>query len=318
MATNEDDLSQYLASLNLDEAPAWNDADDVARISQGAAARFFGDVGDYLEPSGQLRLTGAGVTGNSAPLEKVGTIMTATQHIVNSLGAAIQGVRAARGQFSAEVLHRTALELTASPMPGSVILQFGPSEDHRSEDYTDGKVPIAEEPDPLVDQAFRQLFGLLQEAQASTPDSEAFVALISDLGPRVASSLRSWTDSLASAYVDAEMTWSDAQAGRTSLTIERATSQWIGAIVSGRMLDAVPGELVGTVRTVSDVSRWAVDVDDGSRTSVKIDRLAPSEITNVRVGDRVRLQVLIQERSIPGHPSTFVYSAVSVAAEENG
>lgn len=314
MATSDrDDFTRYMAGLSKVEAPRWTDAEDLGRLSRSAATRRFGDVGAFLEPSGNIRLSGAGVAGHSAPFEAIGAIVSSTQLVVTAIGAALEGFKAPRGAFTRELLRRTALSLTASPAAGSIVLSFGPEDSQVEAEYVSGEVPLDASPEPLVDRAFVELFDLLQQAEASDPDAEEFSERLGELGPRVASSLRTWSDSLSSAHIDAELSWSDANANRRFTTVARSQSAWISAMVAGKMLDARPSVIVGTVRTVSDLTSWVIDVEEGARTSVHIEDLAPTEISPVRVGDRVRLDVLMQERTRPGLPSTFTYSAVSVS-----
>lgn len=297
------------ATEPLPEA-TWSEPGDLGRLSIEAMAAQRVDNRE-LASHGAVRLTGAGVIGHSAPLDSVGAVATSWQRCVTAVGAALEGVRSSFGQIPREVAQRTQLTLSAAPSPGSVVLELSAQADPLREVEPDGQKQILDRPRPLADRASDTLIGLLGQAAQIGPDADELGAEFLRLGPRVASHVRRLADVLEKAHFDLDVTWLEPERPTRRALVPSGTAGWLRDFVDGRALDGQETELVGTVRTVSDIAKWTIETDEGMRP-VDARSLNPKVVGSTRVGQPIRLIVLVRVTERPDGTSTTTYDALDV------
>lgn len=138
--------------------------------------------------------------------------MTQLQSTFEAVGASIEGFRALSGSIPSKIAKRTELALVASPLPGSVVLEVAPSiprvEDFRSEgEQALFDVETTIDAKTLADCAFEEFSSLLSDLSCETPDQDAFVKHLAELGPRVASNVQSLCETVDRSQIDVDFEW---------------------------------------------------------------------------------------------------------------
>jgi len=269
MVTPEPAFERLLAAAGSDVPDAtWQEPGDLGRMSMEAMiAAQGGDARDGAS-KGSLRLHGVGVLGNAIELDEAGQIATLWQRTVQAVGGAIEGSRSAMGRLPIDIVRRTQLLLDASPVPGSVVLNLTPKAAPDLETTPNGMRRLFDTPRPLADRASEQVISLLSQAADPQLDQlEAFSEELRQLGPRVATSVRALATALNRAHVDVDVVWVEPEEPTRRTSLSATNAGWLSDFVAGRQLDAEEVEIVGTVRTVSDLSKWSVESDEGIGSS---------------------------------------------------
>jgi hypothetical protein len=260
---------------------------------------------------GQLRLHGDGVMGHSAELAHVGAIATNWQKAVSAIGAALENVKSLRGSLPSEIQARTALVLTASPGPGSIILDIEP----KPSVLPVSQGEVGQDQSALADRASDRLIAVLggvTEAQLDQVDESS--EMLRELGPRVGGSLAQLATAVIRSGITVDASWREPRAATKTAVITPSKAEWIRRIVTGRRLDVEEEieTMVGTIRTVSDTERWLIQLEDS------IERMDARELdsgayADRRVGETVSLtvRVTLQEQSDGSTRRSF--SILSVA-----
>lgn len=291
MATDSP-LRRLMAARATSVTPApWETADDLARISlESMMSSRHGDVRD-LESTGVLRLSGAGVLGSQAEIDRVGAFAVAWQRAVTSIGASLEGFRSARGRLSSEIVTRTKLLLVAPPSGGSVVLEVAPKVHGVDDGVADGLRPLFGASTPLADRAVTSLLELLANlAKAELADLDEAASRMRDLGPRVAGSVRVLAESLAEGSLDVEASWREPGEATRRASVTASQASWIRRFIDGQELDAEEDFMTARALTVSNWERWLLEVD-GEVARVNASTLDLEEVRRVRPGDQIKLRV---------------------------
>lgn len=310
MATPEENAFEGLlavARTPLAEA-RWQHPSDLSRMSVEAMHLRSGGEPRELRSCGSLRMSGVGVIRDAAGLDQVGAIATLWQRCITAVGAAIEGVSSLRGRLPAYIVLRTQLLLNTSPGPGSVVLSLSPQSDPFAEVAPSGQRQM-EAPRPLADLASERLIDLLSQAQHADIEANSLGASLRDLGPRVSSTVRALASALDSAHFDVDATWAEPQQDTRRASLSAGTAGWLRDFVSGRALDTYEDELLGTVRTVSDVSKWVIEAADEELRTVDASEL---DAGTVRVGETVRLRVIVKTVERPDGSSRVTMTAAEI------
>lgn len=299
MATDSP-LERFLAQTEpADYQPGDLAPGDTSRMSIEAFVAGALGTARELVSQGSLRLHGAGVVGTSANLADVGLIASGWQKLVSAVGAAMEDVRSVRGSLPADIVTRTTLVLTASPSPGSVILHLQPKTDPFVEVAPDGEMPLLDVDRPLADRASEALIEFLAGAVSAGPAAfEDLSTSMKEMGPRVGSSLLTFAAALTKSNITLDAAWREPEQPTRRAQITPSDAKWLGDFVAGRDLDAEVLDMVGVLRTVSDAQQWLVEVDS-KPLSMDASELAPTQISQFRVADRVNLKVRIALREQP-------------------
>jgi hypothetical protein len=170
-------------------------------------------------------------------------------------------------------------------------------------------VPTLREPDlgyaPAID-VFTAGYDIGPE-----PEKSAFVHQLGDLGPRTASAVRDLAKTLDRAEFDVEINWKQPSRPTRRVTVTASTARHMADVVEYANLDEQPVVISGEYLTVSAVSSWVIQQDDGDPVTVKLGRVDPSQTRGLAVGERIRVQAIMKTETTPGGNTRTTYTAQS-------
>ena len=287
---------------------------DAGRIS---IERMISDeeLGRSQISHGLIRLSGDGVVGHSAAATEVATVISSFQRLVIAVGASLaKGNTSLRGQIAAGLVRRTRLRLVASPAPGSLVLSLSPEAPPSEETMPGGVASMFEENEPLADQAVAQIVSMMSDASQLGPDPEHSPLLerIEALGPRTAAAIRAFALALSTGDFDTDIGWQVPTRPSLRATVDHNHAAAIVRLVEARNLDAERVQLTGELRTVSDLSAWVLDDDDGERYQVDAGSI-PQEIAGeLHIHMRVRVDADMTPTRHVGGAFRYVFTARQV------
>jgi hypothetical protein len=203
-----------------------------------------------------------------------------------------------------------------------VVLNLTPDLSPADELTPDGMEAIIDQPvSQRLDQVLEEVSTVVREAAEVGPDASdsALVVKLSDLGPRAASSLRSFSEQLASGRFDLDLEWAEPNRPtyRGSITASRAGH--LVKAIAGRDLDQGEVAITGVLHTVSDVGApWDVEAA-GQRVKVKRGHVTAESVRTVHPapGDTVRITAQLSLRDGPGgERAEYRALAVEVVAQD--
>lgn len=306
-----------LAAMAGEDSPTWTTPDDLSRISIEALIDDDG-LGRTRASRGNIRITGEGVTGASARVSEVARVMTGFQRLATAVGAAQQGDKSLGRQPNADVRRRSDLLLKASPGPGSIVLTIMPATSPITETgHGDGKVGMfaeLETTDQLLDTAIGAAIDVFTAGNdiGPSPANSVFVRELGEMGPRTASAVRDLSKTLDRAGFDIEIDWQQPERTTRRVTVSAAAAAYIATTVENANLDEQHVEVIGEYLTVSAVSSWLIQQDDGDTVTVKLGRIGGHEIRGLAVGDRVRIDAIMKIETTPGGAVKTTYTAQAV------
>ncbi|WP_217616254.1 hypothetical protein [Cellulomonas sp. GbtcB1] len=299
MAT--DDHEALLARASESEVGLlWDEPGDLAHLS--VAAFVAHDRGDAraLRSSGSVRLHGGGVRGHSVDLDEVGRIARQWQRATTAIGAALSGVKSARGRVPDDIAARTRLALTGAPQPGSLVLHLEPAADPLAEVEPHGQRPMFDVSRPLADMASEMLLNVLAEVpRAGISDLDPLSESLRELGPRAAASLHDLATTLHAADVDLDASWTEPSAGTRRANLSVSGARWLAKFIEGRDLASEEEPLTGIAETVSNRERWLIATADGGIERIVASSLDLTDVRRVRPGDFVTLLVRSSRKAQP-------------------
>ncbi|RZS89887.1 hypothetical protein EV189_1664 [Motilibacter rhizosphaerae] len=300
MATDE--ASDRLFALSREYANQGQiaqESGDWGRLSREALLRRADlNVREQLS-EGDLRIHGPAMLGHSAELGAVGAIALGWQRAVSAVGAGLEQVKSVRGTLPADVVQRTALLLQAAPAPGSVVLHIAPKAIALDEVEPAGALQLYERPRPLADRASEVLISLLRRIVDVAPsDIEPVTEELTELGPRVGSSLSSLALALDRTNLTLDAAWREPERATVRATVTPSGAKWMREFIAGRGLDAEQLRVRGNLRTISDRERWLVEVGDRA-LRMDASELTPAAVAEWRVGDLVDLLVRVSQVERP-------------------
>lgn len=320
MASMSFDWNAYRAALPDDvEAVEWEDAEDLGRLSVSAFLSEQSPVRREAS-SGFVKLTGAGVSGHTAPVEQVANVMRNFQRLVLASGLSLSGFKTLRGRLPSDVVSKTLLHLDGSALAGSLVLTVIPATPPEQEIMPDGQAEFFRDDDKqLVDQAVEKSVSLLNMAKEIGPDADdsEFLAEVLDAGPRVASTLRDLADTLVQGDFDTELAWNEPGQRRLVSRLTVPQLAHLSTLVASRELAKEPTVLTGIIRTVSDIAPLRVEIADGQIETIQADDIPHGVIAELRVGMTVRIAASVTEDvSAGGDVKTrYTASAIEVLSE---
>lgn len=319
MDTN--DLEWFLdhqTEVSDDGPPPALPGDWGRRSVEASIAQRLGTVG-ALRSRGELRLHGDGVHGHSAELGQVGLIAAGWQRAISATGAALEQVQAFRGALPADIMQRTTLVLNATPAAGSIILRVEPQRPPL-EDPQQGEGAQTDTPGrPLADRASEALIDLLARFGTDSPTIEDDLASsLRALGPRVGSTLANLATAINRSDITLDATWAEPGTSTIMASINPQIARRVQSFVAGRGLDSEEETFTATLRTVSDVERWLVELPDGRTVRMGAKELPAEEIGRWRIGDVVELRVRVSLREQPDGYVRRTSSILQVSPSEDG
>lgn len=318
---NLPDVSRLLTDLRQqytpDEAVSSYEPGDLSRLGVEAIVRREMGTARSVRSSGTLRFTGTGVEGHSANLDDIGNLSSAWQKAVTATGAALEQVKSVRGKFSASVLLRTQLVLTASPLPGSVMFMLEPKQSPMDEAEPDGQTTTEElAPRPLADRASERIVDFLTASTDTGMETGDEIARqLRELGPRVGGAVNALANEIDKSNVTLEVSWREPAKPTRRVSVNPSKAKFIREVVEGRGLDAEPEALAGQLQTISSRQRWAIETVDGL---VQFDATELREVESRRwkVGDWVEVEASVAIRERGDGRMDRRHTAISIRAAE--
>ncbi|HAG64010.1 hypothetical protein OG312_09560 [Kocuria rhizophila] len=313
------DWEQFKA--NVQGEAEWQDADDLARMSIETLRAEHGLLRRDAS-SGSLRLTGPGITIHSGAIDGIADTLRNFQRLVLATGLAVKGHKSLRGQPPADVVSKTRLNLNGSPLPGSLILQIVPTTLPADEISPDGQVGLFgdDNAEPqLIDTAMKRALGLLEDGRRLGPDADTsdFLARIREYGPRVATTLRDFSTGLVKSGFEPDLTWSQPRQARLRTRLSTAELAHIGELIASRELELEPTTIRGIVRTVSEISAWQLEIEDGEIVKIDAKKIPAANTATLRTGMSVSVDVSVTEETGPAGEVKPKYTATSFTVLSN-
>ncbi|MDA4828367.1 hypothetical protein [Kocuria rhizophila] len=313
------DWEQFKA--NVQGEAEWQDADDLARMSIETLRAEHGLLRRDAS-SGSLRLTGPGITIHSGAIDGIADTLRNFQRLVLATGLAVKGHKSLRGQPPADVVSKTRLNLNGSPLPGSLILQIVPTTLPADEISPDGQVGLFgdDNAEPqLIDTAMKRALGLLEDGRRLGPDADTsdFLARIREYGPRVATTLRDFSTGLVKSGFEPDLTWSQPRQARLRTRLSKAELAHIGELIASRELELEPTTIRGIVRTVSEISAWQLEIEDGEIVKIDAKKIPAANTATLRTGMSVSVDVSVTEETGPAGEVKPKYTATSFTVLSN-
>lgn len=313
------DWEQFKA--NVQGEAEWQDADDLARMSIETLRAEHGLLRRDAS-SGSLRLTGPGITIHSGAIDGIADTLRNFQRLVLATGLAVKGHKSLRGQPPADVVSKTRLNLNGSPLPGSLILQIVPTTLPADEISPDGQVGLFgdDNAEPqLIDTAMKRALGLLEDGRRLGPDADTsdFLARIREYGPRVATTLRDFSTGLVKSGFEPDLTWSQPRQARLRTRLSTAELAHIGELIASRELELEPTTIRGILRTVSEISAWQLEIEDGEIVKIDAKKIPAANTATLRTGMSVSVDVSVTEETGPAGEVKPKYTATSFTVLSN-
>lgn len=313
------DWEQFKA--NVQGEAEWQDADDLARMSIETLRAEHGLLRRDAS-SGSLRLTGPGITIHSGAIDGIADTLRNFQRLVLATGLAVKGHESLRGQPPADVVSKTRLNLNGSPLPGSLILQIVPTTLPADEISPDGQVGLFgdDNAEPqLIDTAMKRALGLLEDGRRLGPDADTsdFLARIREYGPRVATTLRDFSTGLVKSGFEPDLTWSQPRQARLRTRLSTAELAHIGELIASRELELEPTTIRGILRTVSEISAWQLEIEDGEIVKIDAKKIPAANTATLRTGMSVSVDVSVTEETGPAGEVKPKYTATSFTVLSN-
>jgi len=302
-----------MSEPGIDERiPDWTTADDLSRI--GIEALFDADpLGRALASHGNIRIAGDGVSGSSAKVTEVARVMAGFQRLATAVGAAQAGDKALGKKANVAVTRGTELLLTAAPAPGSILLTLTPALAPTDETGPAGMLDEFETDDQMLDTAVAAAIDVFSAGNdiGPVPDKSSFVHQLGDMGPRTASAVRDFAKTLERAAFDIDIDWKQPSRTTRRVRVTARAARHMAYVVEHANLDEQPVVIVGEYLTVSAVSAWVIQQDDGDAVTVKLGRIDPSQTRGLAVGERIRVQAIMKTETTAGGNTKTTYTAQS-------
>lgn len=288
---------------------------DLSQLGIEALLRKRQGTPRSLHSSGTLRFTGAGVDGHSANLDDIGHLSTAWQKAVTATGASLEDHKTARGRVPAAVSLRTQLVVTASPLPGSVVLQVAPKQSPLEEVEPHGQTTTEELAQrPLADRASERLVEFLAvSADPNAGDGDEIARQLRALGPRVSGAVSALAQAIDKTNVTLEVSWREPARRPRRVQVNPSNAKFIAEVVEGRGLDAEPVTLTGELKTISSLQRWAIETD-AELVQFDASELPSGELHRWNVDDRVEVSATVALRERGDGRVDRKYTATAVRA----
>lgn len=303
-----------VASTPVDD-PGWEDPSELGLLSFRDFIREHSTESPGTS-SGYLRLTGPGIVGSSGSVEGIALTLLHFQRLVLASAMSIEGRKGLRGPAPALIEEKAKLNIVASPVPGSLILEFSPAMDPDTEFTRDHQPALFDDSDhrvQLIDLAMESAISLMESAkytqEAETADE--FLHEVADRGPRVASALKDLTSNLQTVQMAPTLMWERVNGDRRRVTLSSSDLVKISGAIVDRSLEQEEIVLVGIVRTVSDISAWELELTSGNRVRINASKIAEQDISRIHVGMAISVRTAATQHISPTSEERINYQAIS-------
>ena len=233
------------------------------------------------------------------------------------------GNRSAEGSLPSAITSRTEMSLIASPMPGSVVIQVAPSLARMDDLYPEGLGLFDAEAEldakPLADQAFIEFSTLISELREDDPDNSQFVDHLTDLGPRVATAMKSFCESIDKGVLDLELEWTESSRKAKTASISHSHAERTARLIASANIENEEVTIEGVLLTVTQSTKDKLRIleDDGQEAVVTIGDIPPAATYPLHTGERVRIRAEKRVSRKPGgtRSEKLVGKAVELATK---
>lgn len=324
-------VKDLLAKYNIN-IKDFEDIDETSRIESAMDAsaesvrRFVGSsVFDarMIDSFGEIHIEGSGVKGNAAPMANVGDVLSNIQASIDSIGAKLRGRINEKGRIPSEITSLTSLDIVASPMPGSLRILVSPGKRGFDEVYPDdgdNLFGIGEDfgKRPLADLSLEAMIDLIKEVDLNSPDSKNFEIKLQEMGPRVASSMKSMFSSFAKSDFDVEMSWKEPQKRISKARVNKELAAHAVRVIVQSKADIEKDIISGSIITVTTSTKDRIRILDesGEDILISIGDISRMDLARFHAGSRVLVGVEKSVSYFPGGRTTVKYRGVSIRESE--
>lgn len=323
------DLSKY-----LQDGGEYGDEsffDDVNEIARASIERHMEEVAGRTRrnSNGVLRLTGDGVIGHSISLSAASSMLFNFQQLVTAIGASLEGNRSSRGKLPKAVKEETELNLTASPMPGSVVLNFEPNHSEQSKDSgSQFALPLdntekTSKP-PLAERAVDEFLALFGFADLDGEGNQVIDG-VEKAGPRVTKALEEFSSALIRHDIDVDLKWQRKGGRRQRILIKSKQAKTLTELLQEMETKTGNISVVGRIQKISDYPGETIEVrvieressdfiDEDFPTSITVDiprNLA--DISKFHIRETVEMKLFVDKMTLPGKNPTHSFELQEIS-----
>ena len=308
-------------------------SDDIASLDLGSfeeasdrSLRAFsfektGNESSAKKSIGVLHFTGPAIKGHCAPIEVVGNTLSNIQNVMNAIGASIKGFSTPNGQIPFNITNRTELMMIASPSPGSVVIHVQPKMS-RFEDLCPDDTPmldIGEEFDdkPLADKCFETFIDLISSTTEDSPEHEKLINMLTDLGPRASSSVRTFCETLGKDALNLDVKWKEPSNKPIVSEIKHDRAKLMSEFIKNAEIESnevvIHGKLITT--TLSPKDKLRILEDNGNEITISLGKISTGEIALIRPGENVTIHADCKIGKYAGGRTSTTYTGISLASD---
>lgn len=293
------EMNNYLQELGFDPNKKYDTPSSLEEASIRSIESFIGSAlpDKPKQSGGMFHITGPSVIGNTAPVRSVGAFLTSFQSAIDSIGASLKGNKTASGQLSAEITGRTEMSMVASPLPGSVIIQIEPTMSPTDDLYPNGETLFDLEEEigarPLANLAIDEFMSLIEDMNQDDPDNSKFVDHLTDLGPRVASSVKAFYESVDKGSIDVEIKWRDLKKQESIATnVSHIFARHAVTVINNANIENNIIRIQGILKTVtySPKDKLRVETEEGTEKTISIGSIDPTVLLKLVPGEHVCIE----------------------------
>jgi hypothetical protein len=197
-------------------------------------------------------------------------------------------------------------------MPGSVVIQVAPTLDRMSDLYPEGKAQalfdLEEEIDarPLADLAFDEFSSLIKDLNVDGPDKTVFLDRLTDHGPRVASTMKAFCDSVDKGALDVDFEWEEPGRPPEMSNLSHETAKHASVVIQNANIESETIHIVGKILTVtmSKKDKLRILTDSEQELTLAIGTISPADVVVLHPGDQVDIEA---ERRVSRRPGGRSY-----------
>lgn len=314
-------IFEVLQALEIsdEEISSLGQAED---ISANSISRFLDDssfISRMNSSIGEIHIEGSGVKESSAPMVNVGNALSSIQTSIDAIGASIKGVKNLRGKISTSITSLTSLNVVASPLSGSLRILVSPEQQGFDEvfpDHGDNLFGLDEDfgARPLADLALEAMIDLIDDINPGSPNTGAFEERLYDLGPRVASSMKTMLEVFSDSDFDIEVTWKEPDKQERRAKINKEVSHYAVGVIERPKADIEIEEITGKLLTVTATIKDKIRIIDHANKDfvIEIGEISEQDLSQFHTGDAATVTAEKIATYYPGGRSTVKYKGLSI------
>lgn len=317
-----DKTKAFLDGLGFDPDAVYDVPESAWEASLQSLESFIGSSVDAkshaCESSGTIHITGPAVLGHTAPAKAVGELLSSFQGAVDAVGASMSGRASGFGPIPKELSARTKMSLIASPLPGSVVIRVAPTM-KRMDDLEPEGPSLFDPADiglrPLADEAMERFTSLLSVFDETSPESGELIERLTEMGPRVATNIKAFYDSIGRGSMDVDLSWLEPGADRRRSYISHSEARLAVKAIDEAKIESTVIHVIGELQTatVSNKDKLRVKTADGIEKTISLGLISTAEIMEFRTGQGVDVEVECRTSVKPGGKHSEKLSGVSIS-----